>query len=340
VIDGFRGRDANGSLWQTVLIRLLSGILVVWASVSLLFVVFHILPGSSADAMLSGDRVVSDAERQRIEHDLGLDQSLVVQYGDYWNNILHGDLGSSFSTGRPVGDMLRSAAPASLRLAFWALLLEIGIGIGVAVLVHRRRHLRNIASGVSVFAIAVPIFVFGYILQLALGVYPTQHDWPQWTRFPVQGIGDDHWWFVIPLGSQWRYLAMPVVCLTLVSSAILLRLTFASLRTAARAPHVDGARARGISERAVFRRHVLRNATLPLITFLAADLVALFGSAVLTETVFNWPGVGSVVARGIERRDIPVVLGASIVLAIAYVLVNTVIDVVYRFVDPRLRDQR
>jgi ABC-type dipeptide/oligopeptide/nickel transport system permease component len=206
--------------------------------------------------------------------------------------------------------------------------------------VHRRRHLRNLVSGVAVLAIAVPIFVSGYVFQIALGVYPSQHNWPHWLRFPVQGIGDDSWFAVVPAGGEWRYVLLPALSLALVSSAVLLRLTFASLRNATRAPHVDGARARGIPERVVFRRHVLRNAFMPLLTFVGADLVALFGSAVLTESVFNWPGVGTVVARGIERQDIPVVLGASIVLAVAYVVINTVIDVAYRILDPRLQEQR
>lgn len=328
------------SPWWLALQRLVGGVVVVWAAVSLLFIVFHILPGSSADALLSGDRLATNSERAQTEHRLGLDRPLIVQYGKYWNGILHGDLGTSFSTGRPVMDMLREAAPASLRLAFWALLFEILLGIGVAVLVHRRRHMRNVASGVAVLFIAVPIFVSGYLFQIFLAVYPAQHHWPEWTRLDVQGIGDDTWFAFIPTGGEWRALLLPALSLALVSSAILLRLTIASLRTASRAPHVEGARARGVPERIIFRRHVLRNALMPLLTFIGADLVALFGSAVLTESVFNWPGVGTVVARGIERRDIPVVLGTSIVLALAYVLVNTAIDITYRFLDPRLRDRQ
>jgi oligopeptide transport system permease protein len=341
-VTGVRSRNSSergSSLRREIVLRLVGALFVVWASVTLLFGVFHVLPGNGADGLLAGDRVASEELRRQTEQQLGLDRPLVVQYGKYWGNLLQGDLGTSFSTGRPVADMLRDAAPASLRLAFWALVLEVVIGVGVAAFVYRRHRLQWLASGWSVFAIAVPVFVLGYVLQIVLGVQSVKHDWPQWMRFPVQGIGDDSWFLVFPTGGQWRALVLPALTLAIVSSAVLLRLAITNLREAALAPHVVGARARGLSERVVFRRHVLRNALVPLLTFVAADLVALFGSAVLTETVFNWPGVGSVISRAIERRDVPVVLGAGIVLAIAYVVVNAVVDVAYRIIDPRLRHE-
>lgn len=332
-------RSDSDSIWREIVLRLVGALFVVWASVTVLFLVFHVLPGNGADALLTGDRLVSQQLRDHTEQRLGLDRPLIVQYGKYWSGILQGDMGTSFSTGRPVTDMLRDAAPASLRLAFWALVLEIVIGIGLAVAVFRKQRLRQMVSAASVVAIALPIFVLGYVLQIVLGVQTVEHDWPEWVRFPVQGIGEDSWWGVLPLGNQWRYLLLPALCLAVVSSAILLRLTFSNLRDASKAPHVAGARARGVSERLVFRRHVLRNALIPLLTFLGADLVALFGSAVLTETVFNWPGIGSVIARAIERRDVPVVLGTSIVLAVGYVVINAIVDITYRLVDPRLRHE-
>lgn len=322
---------------RAILVRVMSAALVVWASVTLLFGVFHVLPGSGADAVLAGDRIASPEEVQRTSERLGLDKPLHVQYWRYWKALSHGDLGTSFTKDRPVASLLSEAAPASLRLAFWALLLEVFIGIGVAVLVFRRRWLRDVATALSVFAIAVPVFVFGYLLQFVLGVYPAQHQWPSWASLPVQGIGDDTWWLVFPTGSQWRHLVLPAFTLAVVSSAVLLRLTLSGLRGAAVAPHVDGARARGVPERIVFRRHVLRNALIPLLTFVGADLVALFGSAVLTESVFNWPGIGSVVSGAMTRQDVPVVLGTAVVLALAYVAINTLVDVLYRVVDPRLR---
>jgi oligopeptide transport system permease protein len=338
-----RSRDAGdvrSSLGRELVLRFVGALFVVWASITLLFCVFHVLPGNGADGVLAGDRVASEQLRQQTVQQLGLDRPLLVQYRTYWSGLLRGDLGTSFSTGRPVADMLRDAAPASIRLAFWALVLEVAIGVGVAALVFRRRRLQWLASGWSVFAVAVPVFVLGYVLQIVLGVQSVKHDWPQWMRFPVQGIGDDSWFLVFPTGDQWRALALPALTLAVVSSAVLLRLAITNLRDAAQAPHVIGARARGLSDRTVFRRHVLRNALIPLMTFVAADLVALFGSAVLTETVFNWPGLGSVISRAIERRDVPVVLGAGIVLAVAYVFVNTVVDVAYRIIDPRLRYER
>lgn len=324
---------------KAIISRLFGGLFVVWASITLLFVVFHILPGDQVDAVLAGDRTVSPELRQQTAHRLGLDKSPVVQYERYWSRLIHGDLGTSFSSERPVRTLVFEAAPASLRLTFWALLIELAIGIGIAVLVHRRVRWRAFVTACAVFAIAVPIFVLGYVLQLALGVYPVEHDWPAALRFPVQGIGDDTWWGVVPLHAQWRYVMLPAFTLAVVSSAVLLRLTFSSLQNAWQAPHVMGARARGVPDRQIFRRHVLRNAAIPLMTFVGADLVSLFGSAVLTESVFNWPGLGSVLSTAMARQDVPVVLGASIVLAVAYVFVNTLVDVLYRLVDPRLREK-
>lgn len=323
---------------RAVVVRFISALAVVWAAVTLLFIIFHVLPGSAAGAVLSGgDRIASEEALLRAEQQLGLDKPLLEQYGNYWSSLLHGDLGTSFVSDRSVSSLIAEAAPASLRLAFWALVLEVLVGIGFAVFAFRRPKLLMTATTWSVLAIAVPVFVTGYVLQLVLGVLPAQNDFPQWSRLPVQGIGDDEWWFVIPLGSQWRYLLLPAITLAVVSSAILLRLTVAALREAQSAPHVEGARARGIPERLVFRRHILRNALIPLLTFLGADLVALLGSAVLTEAVFNWPGMGSLIAESMERQDIPVVLGCGIVLATSYVAVNTAVDIAYRVIDPRLR---
>jgi len=299
-----------------------------------------VLPGDRVDAVLAGERYASPELRAQTAERLGLDQPLLVQYGRYLNNLVHGDFGNSFVTDRPVSSVIRETAPASLRLAFWATIAETIVGLAVASFVMRRRskRWRTMSTIVTVAMLSLPVFVLGYVLQLALGVFPAEHNWPQWARFPVQGIGPDTWFLgVIPTGEQWRSLVMPVVVLASVSTAIVIRLAINSITTVQAQPHVAGARARGLSERRVFTRHVLRNALLPVITFIGVDLVGLFGAAVVTETVFNWPGIGSEIATALGRQDVPIILGITVVLAIAYVLANLVVDLLYRVLDPRVR---
>jgi ABC-type dipeptide/oligopeptide/nickel transport system permease component len=321
--------------------RVIGGIVVTWGAVTLLFLAFWVLPGDRVDAVLASDRFLTDDVRDRTMERLGLDEPLLVQYGRYWESIAHGDFGNSFVTGREVRDIITSTAPASLRLAFWAVLIELIVGVLLARFMFRRnRALRMPIGVVTLLALSVPVFVVGLVLQLALGVFPAEHNWPAWLRFPVQGIGPDEWILgVIPSGDQWRSLVLPAVTLAAASTAIAYRLTMSSLRSVSTEPHVNGARARGLSERLVFRRHIARNATIPAITFVGLDLANLFGAAVITESVFNWPGVGSEVATALERQDTPVILGFTIVLCGVYLLVNIAVDVLYRLLDPRLRER-
>ncbi len=313
---------------------------VAWAATTLLFLVFFLLPGDTLEGVLDSDRSIPPDVRQNIEAKLGLDQPWHVQYGRYLKRLASGDLGRSYRSDRPVTDVVAQAAPASVRLAFWAVVLEVVAGLGVGIVSAVKRHsLVDALTRVSTtMLVAVPVFVLGYLLQLVLGVYAFQHDFPRWARFEVQGIGPNSWsFFVIPTGDQWRYLVLPALTLASVSTAVVARLMRATMLEVGGEDYMRTAAAKGLTRRRVVLKHGLKNAMIPVITFVGVDLATLFGSAILTETVFNWPGLGSRIAGAVFSRDSPLLLGLSLVVVVAYVLVSLLVDLSYALFDPRLR---
>jgi ABC-type dipeptide/oligopeptide/nickel transport system permease component len=320
--------------------RLLAVVPTVVAALSLLFVLFFLLPGDPARTIAGGDaRHVDPAAVARVESRYGLDQPLPVQFARYWGRTLRWDLGDSYLSGRSVNDIVGDRAVNSVRLGIWAIAIEIVVGVGVGVLsAVRRRSLGDRAATLVTAAMAaVPVFVLGFLLKFAFAIYPNRHGWPSALRLHTQGLGPDSWaFFIFPTGDQWRYLVLPAVTLASVSTAVVARVTRGAMLEVLRADFLRTARAKGLRERQVVWRHALRNALLPVVTLIGLDLGAVFGSAVLTETVFSWPGVGSELARSVLRRDMPVLLGLTIVVVLAYALVNLVVDLSYGWIDPRV----
>ncbi|MGH9226217.1 MAG: ABC transporter permease [Acidimicrobiales bacterium] len=322
-----------------ILRRTLLVVPVVWGAVTLLFLAFFVVPGDPVDVM-AGDRSVSPQVRENIEEKFGLDEPWYVQYGKYWNRLAHGDLGESYRSGRQVNDILGSAAPASVRLAFWAIIIQVVIGIGTGLLsaIKRYSFIDALTTVSTTMLLAVPAFVMGYILIFMLGVYTFQHDFPSWAKFPVQGIGPDKWGlFFIPLGGQWRYLLMPALTLASVQTALVARMARGSMLEVLRTDYMRTAAAGGLSKRTIFLKHGLKNAMIPVVTLLGLSVAEMIGAAILTETVFNWPGIGSSIATAITFLDAPIVLGLSLVLVLTYVVINLAVDLSYAFFDPRIR---
>jgi oligopeptide transport system permease protein len=225
----------------------------------------------------------------------------------------------------------------SVRLAIWAIIIEIIIGISVGLLSAVRRYsIADSFTTIGTAAVAaVPVFVLGVLLQRLLAVTPFQMDW---ARFRVQGIGPDSWtFFFIPTGEQWRYLLLPAVTLASVSTALAARMMRGSMLEVLGADYMRTARAKGLGERSVILRHGLRNALIPVVTLIGIDFGTVMGSAVLTETVFNWPGLGSRIAESVVARDAPVVLGLTLVIVVAYTVINLLVDLSYAWFDPRIR---
>jgi ABC-type dipeptide/oligopeptide/nickel transport system permease component len=323
-----------------ILRRTLLAVPVTWGAMSLLFLMFFVVPGDPVEQIVGSGRAISPAVRENIERKLGLDQPWYVQYGRYWQRVATGDLGRSYQSDRSVNEVVKEAAPASVRLAVWAMLIEIVVGLSVGVVSAAKRYsfIDTLTTVSTTMLVAVPVFVLGYILQIMLGVYTFQHDFPAWARFPVQGIGPDSWAFlVVPTGSQWRYLLLPVLTLASVSTAVVARLMRTTMLEVDRADYMRTAMAKGLRHRRAVLKHGLKNAMVPVVTFIGIDLATLIGSAILTETVFNWPGLGSRIAGALGAHDAPIVLGLSLVVVLAYVVINLVVDVSYAFFDPRIR---
>jgi ABC-type dipeptide/oligopeptide/nickel transport system permease component len=321
--------------------RVLLVVPVVFGALSLLFVAFFVLPGDEARLIAGGgDRPIPAARVEQIREAYDLDEPLVVQYARYWGRTVQGDFGESYRLGTPVSDVMGDTAGASLRLAFWAVVIEVVLGVGAGLLSAMRRgtFLDGLVTVSTLAVSAVPVFVLGLVLQQATGVFPNQHDWPAWARLPTDGIGPDSWALgVIPTGDQWQYLVQPAFVLAAVSTAVVARVTRAALVQVRGEPHMRQARAKGFSEWQAVTRYGLRNAMIPVVTLVGLDFGALVGSAVVTEYTFNWPGVGSALADAIDARDAPVILGLSAVVVLVYALVNLATDVVYTWLDPRVR---
>ncbi|MDH4171284.1 MAG: ABC transporter permease [Acidimicrobiia bacterium] len=326
--------------------RLLLVIPTVFFALSFLFALFYVLPGDPATLIAGGaDRNPNAIQVEQINEKYGLNDPLPTQFVNYWKATLQWDLGESFQTGRSVNEILGQRAKNSFRLAFWALIIEIVVGLSVGIYSAIRRYsLADKLTTVGTAAMsAIPVFVLGYILQYAFAVYPNKHDWPEWTRLRTSqigppGSGDGDWFlFVIPMGEQWRYLILPAVTLAAVSTALTARMMRGSMLEVHRADFMRTARAKGLGERQIVLRHGLRNAMLPVITLLALDFGAMIGAAVLTETVFSWPGLGSTIASSVLDRDLPVLLGLTLVVVLLYSILNLLVDVSYAWFDPRVR---
>jgi ABC-type dipeptide/oligopeptide/nickel transport system permease component len=292
----------------------------------LVFAVLHLAPGDPAAIMLGAQATKEDVVR--LHRDLGLDQPLIFQYVRWMGHVLQGDLGRSIPLGRAVLPEVLLRFKATLVLTAGALLIAIllGLAAGIVSAVKQYTWLDRISMGVAVTGVSLPVFWTGIMLIL---LFALQLRW-----FPSSGMSS-------PYGSGvadvlW-HLVLPAVTLGTASAAALARLTRSSVLEIIRQDYVRSARAKGLAERAVITRHVLKNAINPIITVLGLQVGFLLGGAILTETVFSWPGLGSMMVRAIQARDYPLVQGGVLLIATTFVLVNLVVDLLYAVFDPRIR---
>jgi ABC-type dipeptide/oligopeptide/nickel transport system permease component len=321
--------------------RLLLIIPTVFLALSFLFFLFFALPGDPASLIAGGEaRVVDEGVVQRIEERYGLDDPLPTQFVHYWERTVQWDLGESFLDRQSVNEILREKSVNSLRLGIWAIIIEIIVGISVGLLSAMRRYSFSdrLTTVLTAAASAVPVFVLGFVLQYLFAVIPNKQGWPDWAHLRTSGLGPDTWtFFFIPTGEQWRYLILPAVTLACVSTALAARMTRGSMLEVLRADYMRTAKAKGLSERNVVLRHGLRNAMLPVVTLIGIDFGTVIGAAVLTETTFSWPGLGSEIANAVGARDLPVLLGLTLAVVIAFAVINLIVDISYAFFDPRIR---
>ena len=321
--------------------RLLLIIPTVFLALSFLFFLFFTLPGDPARLIAGGaDRSIDAGVIERINDRYGLNDPILTQFTDYWQRTIKWDLGESFLNRRSVNDILGEKAVNSIRLGIWAIIIEIIVGISVGLLSALRRYSigDKVTTILTAAASAIPVFVLGFFLQWLFAVQPNKWGWPEWARLRTQGIGPDSWTlFFIPTGEQWRYLILPAITLASVSTALAARMTRGSMLEVMRADYMRTARAKGLTERGVVLKHGLRNAMLPVVTLIGIDFGTVIGAAVLTETTFSWPGIGSEIANSVVQRDLPVILGLTLVVVIAFAVINLLVDISYAWFDPRIR---
>lgn len=297
--------------------RLLSALIVIIGVVCLVFMLIHLVPGDPVDVMLGESAIPAD--REALRSSLGLDRPITVQLTDFLKGVAVLDLGDSLHTRQPVSELLASHIPATLELALAALIVTLltAIPLGILAAVNRGGMGDWGAMGFSMLGLSIPNFWLGPLLILCFSL------WLGWT--PVSGRED------------FSSLILPAVTLGTGFAAILARMVRSSLLEVLGEDYVRTARAKGLDETRVIWRHAMRNAWLPVITLLGLQLGALLGGAVVTEIVFDWPGIGSLMIESIQKRDYPVVQGCVLFISLAYVLVNTLTDILYGLIDPRIR---
>ncbi len=307
--------------------RLLALVPVLAGASVVVFLVLHLSPGDPAEIMLGSQATQEDLARLRAE--LGLTEPLPVQYFRWLGHVLQGDLGRSIWTKRPVLGEVLGRFRATLLLTASALLLSTvgGILLGIASATRRNSFLDRVSAVVSLFGASMPVFWLGIVLMVTFSL------WLGWLpasgMFAPYGGGD--------LGDLLAHLVMPAVTLAAASTAIVARLTRSSMLEVLGQDYIRTARSKGVVERAVVVRHGLWNALMPIVTVIGVQAGYLLGGAVLTETVFAWPGVGTLMIQGILARDFPLVQGCVLVIALTFALINLGVDLLYGYLDPRIR---
>jgi peptide/nickel transport system permease protein len=284
---------------------------------TLVFALIHLIPGDPAQAMLG--ETASEEDVQALRQRLGLDRPLVEQYGSFLAGVARGDLGTSLRTNEPVASAIIDRLPATLELAAAAMLVAIGVAIplGIIAAVKRGTFVDHIATTLALSGISIPNFWLGPLLAILFAV---ELGW-----LPVSGRG------------TFAHLVLPAISLGAALAAILARMTRASLLEELREPYVQAALARGASRARAVLRHGFRNSLIPVVTIVGLQFGAVLTGAVITETIFAWPGVGRLLIQSIGFRDYPLVQGCILFIATTYVAMNLVTDLVYGVLDPRIR---
>jgi peptide/nickel transport system permease protein len=300
-----------------VLRRLVLTIPVLIGVATLVFSLIHLVPGDPAQAMLGEGAAPDDIAELRGR--LGLDRPIIEQYGAFLRGLLVADFGTSFRTGQSVGPTIAERLPATIELALAAMVVAIvtAVPLGIIAAVWRGTSVDHAAMTIALTGISIPNFWLGPLLAI---VFAIELGW-----LPVSGRGG------------WEHLILPAISLGTALAAILARMTRATLLEELRELYVRAARARGLSRPRAILGHALRNSLIPLVTILGLQFGAVLTGAVITETIFAWPGVGRLLIQSISFRDYPMVQGCILLIAVTYVGVNLATDLLYGVLDPRIR---
>lgn len=329
-----------------VLQRLAFLVPVVLGMSLLVFVVFSLVPGDPARAVAGLDASPQQVESIRAEY--GFDRPMLEQYVIYVSRLVRGDWGTSLLTRLPVVGDLAAHFPATLELSLASLLIAtvLGIPLGILAALFHNRLVDHMARFIALVGVATPVFWLALFLQLLFYRYL---NWlPAQGRLGLLDLPPAHLTGLYVLDSalagQWgvfksslAHLVLPAVALSQMSMAIIMRIVRASVLETMHEDFVRTARARGLSEWRILIRHILRNASLPLLTVLGLQFGTLLGGAVLTEAIFSWPGLGSYAVRAVTGLDLPAIMGVAILMSVVYLLVNLLVDLGFVLIDPRLR---
>ncbi|MDQ2785879.1 MAG: ABC transporter permease [Chloroflexota bacterium] len=292
-----------------------------------IFLILRLIPGDPATIVAGSD--ATPAQVAAVRKDLGLDKPLVAQYAIWIGQVLRGNFGNSLIGKYPVWDQIRHAYPATLELTIAALLLALLLAapLGILAAMHPRSWLDRAISAFNAFAIGIPNFLLGILLILIFSL--------NFAHLPVGGR--------VPItqdpGAGIKTLLLPAVTLSVGIAAVLTRFIRSALLEVLSEDYIRTARAKGLPETAVIRRHALRNALIPIITVLGIQVGRLLGGAVIVEAVFAWPGMGRLAVQAILTRDYTIVQAALLLLVTAFIVVNLIVDIAYGFLDPRVRVQ-
>jgi peptide/nickel transport system permease protein len=335
------------SLRQYALTRLALVIPMVFVLLTLVFLLMRVAPGDPISSALGGR--VPKEEVDRIKAELGFDRPVYVQYGDYLADIARGDFGTTITDRRQLGDIIKENGAATLELMFFAMIVAIVVGITLGLLAGRYRD-TWIDGGGRIFGVliyAMPVFFIGLMAQLFFGSYlgwlPTSDraspivdaTLEKHTNiYTIDTLINRDWDAFVDVS---KHLILPAVTLGLVTAGVFIRLVRVNVIRTMKDDYIEAARARGIDERSVVYHHAFKNALVPVITVVGLTIALLFSGAVLTETTFNWPGIGHTLLLYLQNRDYTAVQGIIIVVGLVVVAVSVIIDFVNAYIDPRIR---
>ena len=302
-----------------ILKRLLMLIPVIIGVSFLVFFIMSLTPGDTARMILGEDAPEEALEAFREEQ--GLNDPVIVQYGRYMIKLVQGDLGISYKTNRPVFKEIFTRFPDTLTLAFWGMIFAIVLSIPIGIISATKQYsvMDNVCMILALLGVATPNFWLGLMLIIAFSLH----------------LG----WLPPAFQPGWKALILPVITLGTGAMANITRTTRSSMLEVVRQDYIRTAKAKGVSEKVTIWKHALKNALIPVVTVIGLQFGSLLGGAVLTETVFAWPGVGTYMVNSIKAKDTPAVLGCVIMFSIGFSIVNLIVDILYAYIDPRIKSK-
>lgn len=306
-------------MWKYIVKRILTLIPVLIGVTLIVYLIMSLAPGDPAVTIL-GDQATPEAIAQ-LREEMHLNDPVLIQYGRYIINILQGDMGTSYKTKKAVSEEISSRFPNTLKLSVVAVILSVALAIplGIVAAVKQNTFIDGFSMIIALLGVSIPIFWFGLLLML---LFSLKLGW-------LPSSGNTYWYSII----------LPAVALGLHGIATIARVTRSSMLEVIRQDYIRTARSKGVPYGTVIKKHALRNALIPTVTVIGLEIGALLGGSVLTETVFAWPGIGRYMITSISGRDIPSVLGCIIVFTLCFSITNLLVDLVYGFIDPRIKSQ-